>query len=314
MTLLLLMIGALLTSTAALTPRTGHAMATAGAAGGVFIVGGATVAGDTVWRFDDGTWRPIAAGGPTNRNMVAAAFDTRRNVLVAFGGVGMRNGSRYGETWEWDGRAWQERDVRGPGARDHHAMAYDESRGYIVMYGGMNGDHKGLQSDTWTWDGTTWARAEENSGPGGIGHHAMAYDASRQRVVLFGGITDNGPASSDVWEWDGKTWQRIAAPGPGIRSHMKMAYDAARGVVVMFGGGVPGAGPNGVPPTDTWTWDGKTWTRVATEGPMPRYLHAMAYDAKRQRIVLTAGNRSARPYDVLSDTWEWDGTKWTEIK
>jgi len=93
-----------------------------------------------------------------------------------------------------------------------------------------------------------------------------------------------------------------------------MAYDAARGVVVMFGGGVPGAGPSGIPPTDTWTWDGTIWTRVAADGPTPRYLHAMAYDVKRQRVVLTGGNRSARPYDVLSDTWEWDGSTWREVK
>ena len=198
---------------AALTPRTGHAMATAGKDGGVIVIGGSPAAGDSAWRFSGGTWQPIAPGGPANRLMIAAAFDSRRNVLVAFGGVGARNGSRYGETWEWNGRLWEERDVRGPGARDHHAMA----------------------------------------------------------------------------------------------------YDAARGVVVMFGGGVPGAGPSGNPPTDTWTWDGRAWTRAATIGPTARYLHAMAYDSARQRIVMTAGNRSARPYDVLADTWEWDGTSWKEV-
>jgi len=301
---------------AALTPRTGHAMATAGKDGGVIVIGGSPAAGDSAWRFSGGTWQPIAPGGPANRLMIAAAFDSRRNVLVAFGGVGARNGSRYGETWEWNGRLWEERDVRGPGARDHHAMAYDEARGQVVMYGGMNGDHKGLQSDTWTWDGAVWTRVEEQSGPGGVGHHAMAYDSKRQRVVLYGGITDNGPASTDVWEWDGKTWLRIpsaGAAGPGPRSHIKLAYDAARGVVVMFGGGVPGAGPSGNPPTDTWTWDGRAWTRAATIGPTARYLHAMAYDSARQRIVMTAGNRSARPYDVLADTWEWDGTSWKEV-
>lgn len=299
-------------SSATLTPHTGHAMATAGATGGVFLVGGAVIAGDSTWRFTGEEWQRLAAGGPANRNMVAAAFDTRRNVLVAFGGVGARNGSRYGETWEWNGRAWEERDVRGPGARDHHAMAYDEARGQVVMFGGMNGDHKDLQSDTWTWDGATWTRAEEQSGPGGLAHHALAYDAARRRVVLYGGITNNGPATDDVWEWDGKTWQRIAAPGPGARSHIKLAYDAARGVVVMFGGGVPGAGASATPPTDTWTWDGRTWTRAATVGPPARFLHAMAYDARRERVVMTAGTRSARPYDVLSDTWEWDGAAWRE--
>jgi hypothetical protein len=35
----------------------------------------------------------------------------------------------------------------------------------------------------------------------------------------------------------------------------------------------------------------------------------MAYDSARQRIVLFGGKGS----DIFNDTWEWDGTNWTEI-
>jgi len=84
-----------------------------------------------------------------------------------------------------------------------------------------------------------------------------------------------------------------------------MAYDAARGVVVLYGGGDSTA-------TDTWTYDGRDWKRQDNAGPTPRWSSAMAYDATRQRIVLFGGGRNARPYDALGDTWEWDGTRWSQ--
>jgi hypothetical protein len=92
-----------------------------------------------------------------------------------------------------------------------------------------------------------------------------------------------------------------------------MAYDPIRQVTVLFGGQT-GTGASSVFPRDTWTWDGTRWELRATEGPAPRYVFAMAYDARRQKIVLYGGGRGGRPYDALNDVWEWDGTRWLEIK
>lgn len=292
--------------------RSGHAMATAGSLGGVLMLGGAAPEGDGLWRLADGAWQRLGVGGLAPRAMLAAAFDTHRQVLVVFGGAGVRNGSRYGDTWEWNGRAWAERDVRTPGARDHHAMAYDEARRQVVMYGGWNGDHA-FPTDTWTWDGIAWTQADTTTGPGGIGHLAMAYDARRQRVVLFGGDAPGRAATGDTWEWDGTHWANVATEGPAARTRHRMAYDAARGVTVLFGG-QNGTGPSATYPDDTWTWDGKAWTRIEATGPSPRWVHAMAYDQARQRVVLFGGGLGGRPFNALGDTWEWDGARWTEIK
>lgn len=56
------------------------------------------------------------------------------------------------------------------------------------------------------------------------------------------------------------------------------------------------------------------WTRVATShAPSPRDLATMAYDAARQRILLVAGNNTlACCPNTLADTWEFDGTDWTQ--
>ena len=54
------------------------------------------------------------------------------------------------------------------------------------------------------------------------------------------------------------------------------------------------------------------WTQIKpSSSPAARHLHAMAYDNARQRTVLFGGSTGT---SQLSDTWEWDGKKWTQIK
>lgn len=52
-----------------------------------------------------------------------------------------------------------------------------------------------------------------------------------------------------------------------------------------------------------------TWTRMKTLSP--RYGHALAYDVGRERAVLFGGRDAERR---LGDTWEWDGSSWSERK
>lgn len=82
-----------------------------------------------------------------------------------------------------------------------------------------------------------------------------------------------------------------------------MAFDAARNETVLFGGaqGITRYG-------DTWTWDGTTWTERTVPGPSARTDAKMAWDPRRQRIVLFGGFDGA----IQSDTWEWDGAAWTQ--
>lgn len=54
-----------------------------------------------------------------------------------------------------------------------------------------------------------------------------------------------------------------------------------------------------------------TWTNV-TPNPIPeRSRHAMAYDSVRHRLVVFGG-RIDQLGAVTNDTWEWDGTTWTQ--
>ena len=76
-----------------------------------------------------------------------------------------------------------------------------------------------------------------------------------------------------------------------------MAYDSARGVTLLFSG----AGPTGYN-SETWEWDGTTWTLLSEIGPPARLYSAMAYDSARRVTVLFAGVVAGAL--AVNDTWE----------
>jgi hypothetical protein len=100
-----------------------------------------------------------------------------------------------------------------------------------------------------------------------------------------------------------------------------MAFDQTASRVLLFGGT---SGPDvhlTVPQlafADTWGWDGTEWTQVADTGPSARYAHAMAWDDGRKCAVLFGGRppsaATQRFGPPLNDTWEWDGTEWTQVQ
>jgi hypothetical protein len=94
-----------------------------------------------------------------------------------------------------------------------------------------------------------------------------------------------------------------------------LAYDSIRGRVVLFGGSTAGFSGNTL--AETWEWDGSSWVqRAPAISPPARAGHAMAFDSTRGRVVMFGGFSEgivARPLGtVFVDTWEWDGSSWTQ--
>jgi len=99
------------------------------------------------------------------------------------------------------------------------------------------------------------------------------------------------------------------ATAPVARYGHAMAYDSQRGVTVLFGGGDNPNSPIAL--SDTWEWNGVTWTQRASFAfPPGRLYYAMAYDSARGVTVLFGGLLNGS--GLLADTWEWDGTNWTQ--
>jgi hypothetical protein len=121
----------------------------------------------------------------------------------------------------------------------------------------------------------------------------MAYDPVRAVTVLFGGYDDNAGSTAQTWEWNGTVWTQRGVSGPPPRRQFAMIYDVARGATVLFGGTIsdPGSG-NTTTSGDTWEWDGALWVQGPVNGPAPRTLHAMGYDAAHASVVLFGGGEA----------------------
>ncbi|TET32711.1 MAG: hypothetical protein E3J72_18900 [Planctomycetota bacterium] len=300
------------------TARYRHAMAFDGT--NVILFGG-NIGGTETWEWNGTAWTDVSPAGvagtdfPTSRTEHAMAYNGTDVVL--FGG------SSNSDTWHWDGAAWTDVSPGGvagtdfPTGRNNHTMAFDGTN--VVLFGG------GANEDTWEWDGAAWTDVS----PGGVAgtdfptgreNHVMAFDGTD--VVLFGG--NDGSDLDDTWEWNGSAWTDSSPAGtagidfPIGRDRAAMAYDSTRGVAILFGGDPQW---NGTDKSDTWEWNGTSWTNVSPQGaegvtvPGPRRFHAMAFDSARNVTVLFGGAQGGNngPEGYFEDTWEWDGTAWSNV-
>jgi hypothetical protein len=262
-----------------------------------------------LWSWDGSSWRLLSREGPVWRNFAGTAYDSDRGVLIVHGGL-QPGGPVLDETWEWDGQTWQRFDAGGdgPGGREGAGMAYDRARKVTVLYGGGDGDQ--VRSDTWLWNGSVWRQLNIAAPPPRFASF-MEFDPVRGAVVLYGGHSvSGGPiALADTWLWDGTAWRSAGAnSAPGPRVNAAAVFHTRLGQLLMVGGG---DGQNTL--TDIWAWDGATWTRVATNALPPRQAVGLAYDAKRDVIVLVGGlDRPGTP-DRYQDVWEWQGATFVKV-
>ncbi len=179
-----------------------------------------------------------------------------------------------------------------------------------MLHGG--GNTTGFLADTWTWNGTVWTQKIVANAPPPRFGAAMVYDTVRQVVVLFGGFVPSGQDTNDLWEWNGSSWtQRVVLNAPSPRGAHRMVFDEARGVTVLYGGY---STPSTSTVSDTWTWDGTAWSAGPNPGgPGSLCDNLFVYDSNRQRTVLFGGLRIAAAVQTdLAQTWEWDGTVWSQ--
>jgi hypothetical protein len=159
---------------------------------------------------------------------------------------------------------------------------------------------------------------------------ASPSDGAGDAVPDAGAADGDGDAVADTDSPPPLPWTRRGTGGvagtdaPGHRSGHAMAYDEARGKVVLFGGRASNFYCATGVCDDTWEWDGAagTWARKTPAGgeqPPPRAQHAMTWDPVRRRVLLHGGSDGIVFTDggfhstYRQDTWEWDGTTWTEV-
>jgi hypothetical protein len=242
--------------------------------------------------------------GPSARSDHAMTYDSVRSRTILFGGNSPMGNVvvQVNDTWEWDGEFWTQMADTGPAARQNHALCFDSARQTALLFGGLVGNTP--IGDTWSWNGEDWTQLDD-TGPSARWGHAMVFDSARGRAVLFGGNALTG-ILNDTWEWDGQAWTQLADTGPSPRWQHAMAFDLVHKGVVLFGGR-PDPQVSLVALGDTWSWDGSTWTQIATFGANPCFSAAMV--STDVQIALFGGTDSSNV--VFRETWTFDGTHWT---
>ena len=155
-------------------------------------------------------------------------------------------------------------------------------------------------------------RPQAATSPGPRATHSLVYDEQLRKVILLDGTwTAIQPELTEMWSWDGKRWELIPGSGPTARYASAAVYDSRRKRIVSYGGRV---GKKEEIKGDTWEWDGKSWEQMADTSAGARDHTMMAYDAARGKTVMYSGGIfPRRPGLWATDTWEWDGMKWTPV-
>src|SRR5262245_29789164 len=105
----------------------------------------------------------------------------------------------------------------------------------------------------------------------------------------------------------GSTWKLLSpAPAPAARSGAVMVYDSAAGQPLLFGGRDDATRTTY---TDTWTWDGAAWSRLAQQGPSPWGLGAATFDEATGQVVMVGDFGTELPNRTTA-TWTWNGSMW----
>jgi hypothetical protein len=223
-----------------------------------------------------------------------------------------------------------------PLARSLAAAAYDPLTRQTVMFGGL--PEGGSLGDTWTWDGERWLQQHPALSPHAREGALMAFDPALHGIVLLGG-NPNGPTDaiidSDIratWLWDDRGWHRLDTAHTPVLNyyafwHGQMAFDAtSQRLLLVSENPVP---HGGVCSMDTWTFDGRDWTRLSPATPLPAPVRVLVADGTGGVLALLnprpalvsfgfvtsdcpAGSPAARALPAVS-TWSWTGATWTQL-
>ena len=231
------------------------------------------------WIFDGTRWNRLQPPqSPPARTSGSLVYNPQSKTLILFGGdTHTAPNGLLNDTWSFDGTTWtQLQPQHQPPPRYDGAMAYDPINNEIVLYGGES--NNGFLNDTWTFNGTDWTdRSSANDPPARYGA-GMAYDSISNAMILFGGLGTPptgsvAPYRADTWAWSNHQWTQLnPTTSPSGRWEPAMTENTSGGVT-LFGGYADNGLPHGTTTkfSDTWLWNGTTWSQSTATGPGGRY-------------------------------------------
>jgi hypothetical protein len=204
-----------------------------------------------------------------------------------------------------------------PSGRTATRMVFDAKTAHMILFGGTtkldNGTRQSYDlDDTWEWNGDRWIQDHPAHAPHGRSFHTMVYDSNHSRTVLFGGksgtLTSASVQYNDTWTFDGKDWTQVNTPNsPQARIYTGSAFNPIRDRMILFGGtNISADGKTTTNLSDTWEFDGTTWTQLSATGPAVA-KPVLVYDAANNRVIMIGSSDKSATlmyrFDASNKTW-----------
>lgn len=167
------------------------------------------------WEYMLNYWFEISTTQkPTARSNAAMVYDSDRNKVILFGGIGWDPNVpsakvMFNDTWEYDGYDWEKiNTTNAPSKRESHAMVYDPILKKTLLFGGKSDDS---DPNIWQYDGTNWSifmKSNTSNTPKVRYGHSMAYCKEYNGILMYGGM--NGDYIYDeTWLLRNNTWMNM---------------------------------------------------------------------------------------------------------
>ncbi len=196
---------------------------------------------------------------------------------------------------------------------EYKARKYDSAWNLVTEIGY---DYQGSDPEEFYWRPSEMAEAPDgrvflSDGGNGGNYRVQAFvpylPTQTPQLPTCTPVSTGTPAMMSC-DWE----EQFPSTSPDARHEIKIVYDDYRGVCVLFGGGYEGGTQSYA---DTWEYNVSTgtWTEKNTSAsPSARIAYGMAYDSTRDVAVFFGGSTNGYG-GYYNDTWEYDGTNWTQI-
>ena len=183
-------------------------------------------------------------------------------------------------------------------------LIYDSSRKRLMLI-----IANGSNLEVWEFANDSWTLKPTVTNPGLRLDQGIVYDPIRQRTVMFGGLSTGNRPINETWTYDGTDWTKLSpSTNPPKLLGMAMYYDSQRQCIYLFGGMDEARKLR----NQTWRFDGMNWEEVSPiASPSARWVCFASYDPVRG-VGILFGGEGGDGFEVLSDTWEFDGASWTQ--
>ncbi len=259
----------------------------------------------------DAVWSPFPTrgSGPRSADGSSAAYDTRRDRAIVFGGeLNLGNGeySYLKDLWSVSlaapGASWTKMAPLGDGppGGDASSVIYDPERDRLIVFGGLGN----WTDDTWELslaDPPRWAKLTTHVRAPYRFDATAVYDAPRRRMLIVGGADGDWATSNQIWALsldDTVGWSQLPAgeSAPRPRAAAAVAFDAVRDRLLVWAGT---AGSDLL--DDLWEYSlapGGGWRRLMPLGAAPAHrIFASAVFDPRDDCLMLYGGESGEDFE-----------------